>query len=67
MIMQTSMEALIHHFKYFTQGYSVPPGCTYTSIESPKGELGVFLVSDGSPRPYRYVKFIQILTLLSFS
>lgn len=51
--MKTSMEALIHHFKYYSQGYLVPPGCTYTAIEAPKGELGVYLVSNGSSRPYR--------------
>ncbi|GLV36896.1 NADH dehydrogenase (ubiquinone) 49 kDa subunit [Carabus blaptoides fortunei] len=51
--MKTSMEALIHHFKLFSQGYCVPPGATYTAIESPKGELGVYLVSDGSSKPYR--------------
>jgi len=51
--MKTSMEALIHHFKLFTQGYNVPPGATYTAVENPKGEFGVYLVSDGSSRPYR--------------
>jgi NADH dehydrogenase (ubiquinone) Fe-S protein 2 len=51
--MKDSMEALIHHFKLYTEGYSVPPGSTYTAIEAPKGEFGVYLVSDGSSRPYR--------------
>ncbi|KAK9887602.1 hypothetical protein WA026_023485 [Henosepilachna vigintioctopunctata] len=51
--MKTSMEALIHHFKLFTQGYQVPPGSTYTAIEAPKGEFAVYLVSDGSSKPYR--------------
>jgi len=51
--MKTSMEALIHHFKLFTQGFQVPAGATYTAIEAPKGEFGVYLVSDGSSRPYR--------------
>ena len=54
MCLQTSMEALIHHFKLFTQGFTVPAGSTYTAIEAPKGEFGVYLVSDGSSRPYRY-------------
>ena len=48
------MEGLIHHFKLFTQGYQVRPGQIYTAIESPKGEFGVYLISDGSSRPYRY-------------
>jgi len=51
--MKTSMEALIHHFKLFTEGFHVPAGETYTAIETPKGEFGVYLVADGSNRPYR--------------
>ena len=51
--MKTSMEALIHHFKLFTEGFHVPAGETYTVIETPKGEFGVYLVSDGSNKPYR--------------
>lgn len=51
--MKRSMEALIHHFKLYTEGYHVPAGATYTAVESPKGEFGVYLVSDGSNRPYR--------------
>jgi NADH-quinone oxidoreductase subunit D len=52
-IMGTSMESLIHHFKLVTEGFHVPPGQTYVAIESPRGELGVHLVSDGGTRPYR--------------
>ncbi|GHD50565.1 NADH-quinone oxidoreductase subunit D 2 [Streptomyces mirabilis] len=52
-IMGTSMEALIHHFKLVTEGFRVPPGQTYAAVESPKGELGVHVVSDGGTRPYR--------------
>ena len=51
--MKHSMEALIHHFKLFTEGIRVPAGETYTAVEAPKGEFGVYLVSDGSNRPYR--------------
>ena len=49
----TSMEALIHHFKLVTEGFPVPPGETYTAVESPRGELGCYLVADGSPKPHR--------------
>ena len=49
----TSMEALIHHFKIFTEGFTVPEGEVYLPIESPRGELGCYLVSDGSAKPYR--------------
>ncbi len=48
-----SMEALIHHFKIFTEGFKVPEGEVYTAIESPRGEIGCYLVSDGSAKPYR--------------
>ncbi|HUO46336.1 MAG TPA: NADH-quinone oxidoreductase subunit D [Acidimicrobiia bacterium] len=48
-----SMEALIHHFKIFTEGFRVPPGETYVAVESPRGELGCYLVSDGSANPWR--------------
>jgi NADH-quinone oxidoreductase subunit D len=51
--MKRSMEALIHHFKLYTEGYHVPAGATYTVIESPKGEYGVYLVADGTNKPYR--------------
>jgi NADH dehydrogenase (ubiquinone) Fe-S protein 2 len=51
--MKQSMESLIHHFKLYTEGYSVPAGETYTATEAPKGEFGVYLVSNGSSRPYR--------------
>lgn len=51
--MKNSMESLIHHFKYFTQGFDVSPGNTFITIEAPKGEFGVFLSADGTNRPYR--------------
>jgi NADH-quinone oxidoreductase subunit D len=51
--MKTSMEALIHHFKLYTEGFHVPAGEVYVATESPKGEFGVYLVSDGSNKPYR--------------
>jgi NADH-quinone oxidoreductase subunit D len=51
--MKRSMEALIHHFKLFTEGYHVPAGSTYTVVEAPKGEFGVYLVADGTNKPYR--------------
>jgi len=51
--MKRSMEALIHHFKLYTEGYHVPAGATYSVVEAPKGEFGVYMVADGSNRPYR--------------
>ena len=51
--MKRSMEALIHHFKLYTEGYHVPAGETYTAVEAPKGEFAVYLVADGTNRPYR--------------
>lgn len=51
--MKTSMEALIHHFKLYTEGFHVPAGETYTAVEAPKGEFGVYMVADGSSRPYK--------------
>jgi NADH-quinone oxidoreductase subunit D len=52
-IMEESMEALIHHFKMVTEGVHVPEGETYQVVESPRGELGYYVVSDGEHRPYR--------------
>ncbi len=51
--MKRSMEALIHHFKLYTEGYKVPAGEVYAAVEAPKGEFGVYLVSDGTNKPYR--------------
>ncbi|MDE2315284.1 MAG: NADH-quinone oxidoreductase subunit D, partial [Xanthomonadaceae bacterium] len=51
--MKESMEALIHHFKLFTEGYGVPAGETYAAVEAPKGEFGCYLVSDGANKPFR--------------
>jgi NADH-quinone oxidoreductase subunit D len=62
-----SMEALIHHFKLFTEGFKVPEGEVYCAIESPRGELGCYLVSDGSAKPYRMrirgPSFVNLQTL----
>ncbi len=51
--MKRSMEALIHHFKLYTEGFHVPKGEVYACVEAPKGEFGVYLVSDGSNKPYK--------------
>ena len=62
-----SMEALIHHFKIFTEGFKVPEGEAYTAVESPRGELGCYIVSDGSAKPYRMhirgPSFVNLQTL----
>jgi NADH dehydrogenase (ubiquinone) Fe-S protein 2 len=52
-VMKNSMEALIHHFKLYTEGFTVPAHEIYTAIEAPKGEFGVFLISDNTSKPYR--------------
>ena len=51
--MKGDMESLIHHFKLFTEGYCVPEGETYAAVEHPKGEFGIYLISDGANKPYR--------------
>jgi NADH-quinone oxidoreductase subunit D len=51
--MKEDMEAMIHHFKLFTEGYCVPAGETYAAVEAPKGEFGCYLVSDGANKPFR--------------
>ncbi len=69
--LSTSMEAVIHHFKLWTEGFTPPKGGVYVAVESPRGELGVYLESDGSPKPYRVhwrtpsFTNLQILPLLS--
>ena len=52
-LMKESMEAMIHHFKLYTEGYNVPKGEAYGYVEAPKGEFGVYLYSDGTNKPYR--------------
>jgi NADH-quinone oxidoreductase subunit D len=65
--LETSMEAVIHHFKLFTEGYSVPPGDVYAAVESPRGEHGVYLVSDGTHKPrrckFRSASFVNLQSL----
>jgi NADH-quinone oxidoreductase subunit D len=51
--MKRSMESLIHHFKLYTEGFHVPAGEVYAAVEAPKGEFGVYLIADGSNRPYK--------------
>ncbi|MCA3248116.1 MAG: NADH-quinone oxidoreductase subunit D [Tagaea sp.] len=69
--MKSSMEALIHHFKLYTEGYKVPAGETYTAVEAPKGEFAVYLVADGTNKPYRCkirapgFAFLQAMDFLS--
>lgn len=66
-LLKKSMEALIHHFKLYSEGFHVPAGEVYLPIEAPKGELGCYLVSDGGPRPYRVhfraPSFVNLQTL----
>jgi NADH-quinone oxidoreductase subunit D len=65
------MEALIHHFKLWTEGFTPPIGSVYTAVESPRGEMGVFLESDGGPKPCRIhyrtpsIMLLQALPLMS--
>jgi NADH-quinone oxidoreductase subunit D len=67
----TSMEAVIHHFKLWTEGFQVPAGEVYIRVESPRGELGVMLVSDGSSKPYRVhfrtPSFVNMQALSAFT
>jgi NADH-quinone oxidoreductase subunit D len=69
--MKESMEALIHHFKLYTEGYHVPAGETYAAVEAPKGEFAVYVVSDGTNKPYRCkirapgFAFLQAMDFLS--
>jgi NADH-quinone oxidoreductase subunit D len=51
--MKTQMESLIYHFKIVTEGFTVPAGEVYQAVESPRGEMGYYVVSDGTPKPYR--------------
>jgi NADH-quinone oxidoreductase subunit D len=51
--MKQDMEALIHHFKLFTEGFHIPAGEAYAAVEHPKGEFGIYLISDGANKPYR--------------
>ena len=51
--MKTQMESLIYHFKIITEGFAVPPGEVYQAVESPRGEMGYYIVSDGTAKPYR--------------
>ncbi|MCL2469082.1 MAG: NADH-quinone oxidoreductase subunit D [Alphaproteobacteria bacterium] len=70
-LLETSMEALIHHFKLASEGYHVPQGAAYTAVEAPKGEFGIYLIADGSNKPYRCkirapsFAHLQILPLLA--
>src|SRR5712675_1442700 len=65
--LETSMEAVIHHFKLFTEGYSPPPGDVYVGVEGPRGEHGVYAVSDGTHKPrrikFRSASFVNMQTV----